>query len=83
MVGCSWDIQGFDKYIMRRGEGGHIVKILWGTKIGDPDWEEELITECEERIPAATEWAKQNGFDRLRVAEMDDSPPDFTGTLNV
>lgn len=57
------------------------MKILWGTKIGRPDHEEQLITEVE-RIPAAMEWAKKNGFDRLRVAAIDMSvKPDFTKSV--
>ena len=58
------------------------VKTLWAVKKGDADWQEELITEVAERIPAAKEWAKANGFDRLRVAEIDlTTPPDFTKVL--
>lgn len=58
-------------------------KILWGTRKGAEDWQEELITDCEERIPAASAWAKANGFDRLRISTDDGSPPDFTQVLNT
>ena len=58
-------------------------KVLSGTRIGHEDWEEELITEVEDRIPLAAEWARANGYDRLRVAYIDGDLPDFAGTLNI
>lgn len=54
---------------------------LWATKKGAPDYMEQLITEQADKIPAAVEWAKANGFDRLRVSEFDGSAPDFAKTL--
>lgn len=57
------------------------MKILFGVKVGEPDWAEQIITEQEDKIPHAREWAIKNGFDRLRVAEIDDNPPDFAGTV--
>lgn len=60
------------------------VKILWGTRVGDPNWMEEVLTENEERFEDAKKWALANGFDRFRVAELDlSTPPDFTKTLNI
>ena len=60
------------------------MKILWGTKKGDPEYMEQLITEDETRIEDAKRWAARNGFDRLRVANIDlSAPPDFTETLNI
>lgn len=58
-------------------------KILFAVKVGEPDYAEQLITEVESRIPAASEWAKSPGFDRLRVAEIADGPPDFRKVLNA
>lgn len=59
-----------------------MARILWAVRIGNEDWEEELITEVESRIPAASEWAKANGFDRLRIADVDLSvKPDFRNVL--
>lgn len=59
------------------------TKILFAVRIGDEDWQEQLITEVPERIPAAAEWARANGFDRLRIAEIDLSQkPDFQSTIN-
>ena len=60
------------------------MKVLWGTRRGNEEWQEELITEIESNIPAAQEWAKIAGFDRLRVAEIDIGiPPDFRQTLRT
>jgi hypothetical protein len=57
-------------------------KILFATRIGDEEWKEELITDNEENIEAATAWAIKNGFDRIRIAEIDLSIiPDFTKTI--
>jgi hypothetical protein len=62
--------------------------VLWGTKKDAESWEEELITtaavssEGEAKIEKAKIWAKQNGFDRLRVSKLDPSAaPDFTGAI--
>jgi hypothetical protein len=58
------------------------VKILYATKIGEPEYAEQLITEVESRIPDATRWATANGFDRIRVAEVDlEAKPDFAATV--
>lgn len=59
------------------------MKILWATKIGDSDWEEQIITTNANRIEAASAWAKSNGFDRLRVSVVSDEPerPDFAATV--
>lgn len=56
--------------------------VLFGTRKGAEDWQEELITENEESIKPAMAWAAANGFDRLRVAKIDlATPPDFRKTL--
>jgi len=61
-----------------------MTKILWAVKKGSEDWEEELITEVESRIPAASKWAVDNGFDRLRIATVDLSvAPDFRNTVSL
>jgi DNA repair protein RadC len=51
--------------------GGKVNKVLFAVRVGKPDWAEELITENESRIEEAKEWAKNNGFDRFRIAEID------------
>ena len=54
------------------------IKVLFGHKVDEPDYTEALITEVEERIPNATEWAEANGY-VVRVAEIDlDERPDWT-----
>mgnify|MGYP003155004375 CR=1 FL=1 len=54
-------------------------KILYGTRKGQPDWKEEIITENEKHFRQAKNWAKKNGFDRFRVAIIDlREKPDFT-----
>jgi hypothetical protein len=58
------------------------MKILWAVKKGDPDWAEVIISEKEFFFDAAKKWAEENGFDRFRVADIDDKKPDFTTTFN-
>lgn len=60
------------------------VKVAWATKKGAPEWTEELLTEVEEDISAATKWAEENGY-VVRVAEIDlDTPPEFAkNVLNI
>jgi hypothetical protein len=58
--------------------------ILWAVKVGDEDWQEQIITTDENQIEAAKEWASNNGFDRFRVAKIDlGVKPDFVSTLNM
>lgn len=59
------------------------MKILWAVKIGDPDYMEVVITEEETKIPQAQEWAKKNGYDRFRIAEIDNEKPDFKKTISI
>lgn len=59
------------------------IKGLFATKVGAPDYEEAFITEGhDDKIRAASEWARANGFDRLRVVTVDGSVPDFTRAIN-
>lgn len=61
-----------------------IEKVLYGTKEGEPDWTEEIISTNPEVFEAAQEWAKENGFDRFRIAEIDLSElPNFATTVEV
>lgn len=58
-----------------------MTRILFAVRVGLQDWQEELITEDSARIEEASRWALANGFDRLRVAEVDlSSPVDFAAT---
>lgn len=55
--------------------------ILWATKIGAEDWQEEIITVHADRIEVAKAWATRNGYDRFRISTLDlDKRPDFTQT---
>ena len=54
------------------------MRVLFGRKVGAPDYTEALITEVEERIPDATAWATANGY-VVRVAEIDLSKPPVFG----
>lgn len=58
------------------------MKILWATKKGRPEYEEQLITEDEKKIKDASKWAEANGFDRLRISNYNGEKPDFIGTIN-
>jgi len=63
--------------------------LLYGCKIGAPDYMEEILYECkgytnkEELMKKGKEWAEKNSFDRLRVAIIDDKKPDFIKTINI
>ena len=59
-------------------------KILWAVKKGEPDYNEQIITENEERIEDAKKWATENGFDRFRIQVLDlSTPPDFKKTFGT
>ncbi len=57
------------------------MKVLWGVKKGNPDWDEVLLTTREEYIEFAKKLGERDGYDRFRVAEIEDNPPDFAGTV--
>lgn len=58
------------------------ARVLWGVRIGRPDWDEEILTTHAERIDDAKSWATAQGFDRFRVVDIDLSrPPNFAATL--
>lgn len=68
-------------------KGGNISKeyLLWGVKIGEPDYFETIIFVDSEPIKI-TEGIKKlalsKGYDRLRVSESDlSTAPDFAGTV--
>jgi len=59
------------------------MKVLFAVKINDENWQEQLITELPEQIEAASLWAIDNGFNHLRIADIDlDQEPDFISTIN-
>lgn len=64
--------------------------VLWGVKIGDPDYLEEVLYKCkgyvnnEELIAHAKVWAKNNGYDRLRISVIDLAiKPDFVKSITI
>jgi hypothetical protein len=65
--------------------------VLWGTKVGAPEWHEEILWVTQdaklwaERIAHAKEWATSQGYDRLRTKVFGDSDvPQFgRNVLNV
>jgi len=57
------------------------TKVLFAVKVGDEDWQEQLITEDETKIEPASKWALSNGFDRLRVATIGNEKPNFVATI--
>ena len=58
------------------------MKVLFGVRKGNESWQEEVISEHEDRFDAAKKWATENGFDRLRIADIDlTTPPDFTKSV--
>ena len=57
-------------------------KILYGIRIGEEDYQEEILTTNEEKIEDAKKWARANGFDRFRIAEFNmEEKPDFIGAI--
>jgi hypothetical protein len=56
------------------------VYVVWGTKIGAPSWQEEVLYEGNER--PICDAGRTAGYDRIRVVAMDmTAPPDFTGCI--
>ena len=63
--------------------------LLYGCKIGDKDYMEEVLYACKgyvnekELMEKGEQWAKNNGYDRLRIKIIDlSASPDFTKTIN-
>jgi len=63
--------------------------LLYGCKIGEPKYMEEILYQCkgyvnhDEVMNKGNEWAKANGYDRLRISVIDLSiKPDFVKAIN-
>lgn len=63
--------------------------LLYGCKIGDADYMEEILYQCkgytnqEELLKIGEQWAKNNGYDRLRISTIDLSiAPNFVDNIN-
>ena len=64
--------------------------LLYGCKIGEPDYMEEILYQCkgyvnyEELLKKGNQWAKDNGFDRLRISVINLSEkPNFIKAIKV
>jgi hypothetical protein len=55
--------------------------VLWGHRIGTPDWDEEVIAEAATRAEIEQAKGKAVGFDRFRVMVDDGAAPDFASTV--
>jgi len=63
--------------------------LLYGCKIGEPNYMEEILYECkgytnqDELLKKGQDWAKNNGYDRLRISVIDLSiAPNFIQAIN-
>ena len=57
--------------------------ILWAVKIGDEDWQEQIITTNANAIDKATKWAIENGFDRFRISTINpNDKPQFANLIS-
>jgi hypothetical protein len=64
--------------------------LLYGCKIGEPDYMEEILYQCkgyvnqDEVMAKGKAWAAKNGYDRLRISVVDLAiPPNFKKAINV
>jgi hypothetical protein len=67
-----------------------IETLLYGCKIDQPDYMEEILYQCkgytnkEELLNKGKQWADQNGYNRLRLREINlNQKPDFTEAINI
>ena len=63
--------------------------LLYGCKIGEPNYMEEILYQCkgytnhDELMAKGKAWADKNGYDRLRISVVDlSTPPNFVKTIN-
>ncbi len=64
--------------------------LLYGCKINEPDYMEEILYQCkgyvnkDEMLNKGKEWANKNGYNRLRVSVIDLSiPPNFKKAIKI
>jgi hypothetical protein len=67
-----------------------IETLLYGCKADQPDYMEEVLYQCkgytnkEELMQKGKDWAKINGYNRLRIREINLSQKtDFTQAINL
>lgn len=59
-------------------------KILYGVKLDNEDWQEEVLCTQEERFEEVKILASKDGFNRFRVAKINlIEKPDFRKTVNI
>jgi len=64
--------------------------LLYGCKINAHKYMEEILYQCKgytnkkELMEKGKQWAEKNGYDRLRISEIDlTQKPNFTKTINL
>lgn len=64
--------------------------LLYGCKIEQPDYMEEILYQCkgytnkEELMQKGKQWAEKNGYNRLRIKEINLSQkPNFIEAINI
>ena len=60
-----------------------VTRVLYGTKVGEPEWMEEIITDNARNMQPAADWASRNGYDRLRIARYVFADEQSTGQNQV
>lgn len=65
-----------------------IETLLYGCKVNEPKYMEEILYQCKgytnkkELMEKGKQWAEKNGYDRLRISEIDlTQKPNFTKTI--
>jgi len=63
--------------------------LLYGCKIGEPAYMEEILYQCkgytnkDELMTKGKIWADKNGYDRLRISIVDlSTPPNFIKAIS-
>ena len=57
--------------------------ILWAVKIGEPDYNEQIITTNASQIEKAKQWATANKYNRFRIQTYTAyEKPNFINTVN-
>ena len=74
-----YEVLGFDSD--EYAKGGMVEYVLYGTKVGKKDWQEEVLAVRPykfEITPELEKVTKKDGYNRLRIAKIDlSTPPDF------
>lgn len=64
--------------------------ILWGCKLNQPDYMEEILYQCkgytnlDDLLNKGNQWAKNNGYNRIRISVIElNKKPDFSKAINI